>query len=129
MLAMGSSLRVNPAAEMALETANAGGNLVIVNLQKTPLDDAATMIIHARIDELMEKLMAELNIQIPVFRLKRFAEVTIAENDEGQEVLTIQGIDASHGPFDVFKEVQINGTVKSKHTLTEQEMSSQDTAW
>jgi len=65
MLAMGSSLRVNPAAGMALETANAGGNLVIVNLQKTPLDDAATMIIHARIDELMEKLMGELNIQIP----------------------------------------------------------------
>ena len=32
MLAMGSSLRVTPAADMAAQTANQGGSLVIVNL-------------------------------------------------------------------------------------------------
>ena len=73
MLAMGSSLRVNPAAEMALATANNGGNLVIVNLQKTPLDAAASLRIHAKIDDLMTMLMAELNMKIPSFTLKRYA--------------------------------------------------------
>jgi len=65
---------------MALETANNGGNLVIVNLQKTPLDMAASMIIHAKIDDLMNLLMAELNIEVPQFKLSRFAEVSLTEN-------------------------------------------------
>lgn len=48
MLCVGSSLRVNPAAGMAQLTAERGGNLVIINLQKTPLDAYAKMVIHGR---------------------------------------------------------------------------------
>ena len=62
MLAMGSSLRVTPAANMASATAEADGNLVIVNLQKTPLDLYASLIIHAKIDEMFEVLMKKLNL-------------------------------------------------------------------
>ena len=62
MLAMGSSLRVAPAADMVLETRYWGGKLVIVNLQKTPLDKNASIVIHAKIDEVMEMLMDELSI-------------------------------------------------------------------
>ena len=51
MLAMGSSLRVTPAARLAKRTAEKGGQLVIVNLQKTPLDAYASLVIHAKIDE------------------------------------------------------------------------------
>ena len=62
MLAMGSSLRVYPAAGMAQATAEQGGKLVIVNLQKTPLDPYADMVIHGKIDDVMDMLMAELCI-------------------------------------------------------------------
>ena len=49
MLSMGSSLRVNPACEIPLEMVQFGGKLVIVNLQKTPLDSHADLVIHGRI--------------------------------------------------------------------------------
>ena len=39
VLAMGSSLRVYPACDLPVQTVQNGGNLVIINLQKTPLDD------------------------------------------------------------------------------------------
>ena len=53
MLALGSSLRVTPAADMPALTAESGGTLVIVNLQATPLDYMAKLIIHGKIDEVM----------------------------------------------------------------------------
>ena len=60
MLALGSSLRVNPAAHMASICTERKGKLVIVNLQKTPLDNCAMMNIHAKIDDVMELLMMKL---------------------------------------------------------------------
>lgn len=81
MLAMGSSLRVNPAAEMVVETANHGGRVVIVNLQKTPLDAYADFIIHAKIDDMFELLMQKLNLKIPEFNLNRWLKVTLLQAD------------------------------------------------
>lgn len=47
-LSMGSSLRVTPAADVPKTVFENGGKLVIVNLQKTPLDPYAALNIHAR---------------------------------------------------------------------------------
>jgi len=55
-------MRVYPAAGMAELTAKRGGNLVIVNLQKTPLNAYASLVIHAKIDDMFELLMKELNM-------------------------------------------------------------------
>jgi len=49
MLAVGSSLRVNPACQMAQLTAEKGGRLVIINLQATPLDQYASLRIFGKI--------------------------------------------------------------------------------
>jgi NAD-dependent SIR2 family protein deacetylase len=68
-LAMGSSLRVNPAA-MFPKTVSEHGKLVIVNLQKTPLDRYALKI-NALCDVVMEKLMKKLGLDVPQFYLKR----------------------------------------------------------
>ena len=59
-IVMGSSLRVSPANEMPLSCAQNGGNLVICNLQKTPIDDYATMVIHAKCDDVMRLLFEKL---------------------------------------------------------------------
>ena len=65
MLCMGSSLRVNPACGIPKDLSIMGGHLVIVNLQKTVLDEFATLVIHAKCDDVSELLMKKLNIGIP----------------------------------------------------------------
>lgn len=42
----------------------AGGRMVIVNLQKTPKDRRASLIVRCRVDPLMALLMQELQIQV-----------------------------------------------------------------
>ena len=66
-LAMGSSLRVSPANGMPAACAQNGGRLVICNLQKTPLDHLATLVIHAKCDDIMKLLMKKLGYQIPTW--------------------------------------------------------------
>ena len=70
-LVMGSSLTVRPACTMPELTARNQGALVIVNLQPTPLDDKATIKIHAKTDTVMTMLMKRLGHNIPRFRLRR----------------------------------------------------------
>lgn len=64
MLSLGSSLRVTPACDIPVEMVENGGKLVIVNLQKTPLDNMAALVIHARIQNVMGLLMEKLNMKI-----------------------------------------------------------------
>jgi NAD-dependent SIR2 family protein deacetylase len=68
-------MRVQPAAEMAEVTATRPknkGKIVIVNLQKTPLDHAAYMNIHCKIDDFFAILMQKLQLPIPEFKLERW---------------------------------------------------------
>ena len=105
MLAMGSSLRVNPAADMAAITSRMGGKLVIVNLQKTPLDDQAALIIHAKIDDMFEVLMKKLNMEIPKFKLKRWVKASF---DKKNKFLKVNGVDQNGAPYDLFKTIKID---------------------
>jgi len=98
-LAMGSSLRVSPACSMPLACAERGGNLVIVNLQKTPIDDAATMVIHAKCDDVMKMLIAKMGYQIPVWQMKKRLEVSLVE--AGSKI-SLRGVDELRQPFHLF---------------------------
>ena len=40
---------------------------MIVNLQTTPLDNLATLVIHAKCDDVIEMLMQKLGYQIPAW--------------------------------------------------------------
>lgn len=61
-LVLGSSLRVSPANDMVTETLRNGGKYVIVNLQKTPMDDQADFVIHGMIDDVMALLIKKLQL-------------------------------------------------------------------
>lgn len=61
-IAMGSSLRVTPAADMPRSTAENGGNLVLINLQKTPIDNCAALCIYGKCDDIMIALMNKMNL-------------------------------------------------------------------
>ena len=101
MLCVGSSLRVTPAADMAEETPDNGGKLVIINLQKTPLDKKAALCIYAKIDDVFELLMKKLDMKIPEFRLRRYGELKL----KGEKVF-MNGIDPSGAPYQIFKRVK-----------------------
>jgi len=80
-LALGSSLTVHPACGMPAKTAKHGGNLVICNLQKTPLDQRASIRIFAETDKVMEMLMALLAIPVPSFTLVRRVVIGQSESE------------------------------------------------
>ncbi|KAI9014119.1 DHS-like NAD/FAD-binding domain-containing protein [Hyaloraphidium curvatum] len=64
-LCLGSSLSVYPAASFPESHMNRGKRAVIVNLQRTHLDDEATLRIGAPVDVVMKLVMDELDIPIP----------------------------------------------------------------
>lgn len=70
-LCIGSSIRVAPASSMPVETARNGGNVVIINLQKTPIDDCAALVIHGKCDDVMMLLMKKLGYEIPCWQIKK----------------------------------------------------------
>ena len=67
---MGSSLTVTPAADIP-KIVGQIGKLIIVNLQKTPLDKYAYIRVNALCDDFMKKLMQKLEIKVEEFMLTR----------------------------------------------------------
>eukprot|EP00010_Vexillifera_abyssalis_P007633 CAMPEP_0201544378 /NCGR_PEP_ID=MMETSP0173_2-20130828/975_1 /ASSEMBLY_ACC=CAM_ASM_000268 /TAXON_ID=218659 /ORGANISM="Vexillifera sp., Strain DIVA3 564/2" /LENGTH=471 /DNA_ID=CAMNT_0047952465 /DNA_START=23 /DNA_END=1438 /DNA_ORIENTATION=- len=68
-LVLGTSVRVYPAADLPLFLKNRKrskqGKLVLVNLQKTPIDDHCDLRFFCKTDLVMELLMSELGLSIP----------------------------------------------------------------
>ncbi|KAG0576917.1 hypothetical protein M758_5G111700 [Ceratodon purpureus] len=64
-IVLGTSLKVSPANDLPLTTANRGKPLVIVNLQRTPLDRICSLRIFAKTDEVMAMLAEKLGMEIP----------------------------------------------------------------
>ncbi|EIE25513.1 SIR2-family protein HDAC1 [Coccomyxa subellipsoidea C-169] len=66
-ICLGTSLQITPACNLPLRTPKAGGKLVIINLQATPKDKKASLVIHGRADEVMRRVMANLAFPIPSY--------------------------------------------------------------
>ena len=98
-LALGSSLTVTPAADL-VETVgeNKRGNLVIVNLQKTPHDDLCSVRIFAKCDDAMRMLMDALKLAIPEWKLQRCVFVRIEADKAKTHSILIGGVDADGTP-------------------------------
>lgn len=60
-LAVGTSLRVHPAAGLCAIAVDSGADLVIVNNEPTPYDEIATEVIREPISEALPKLVAEMS--------------------------------------------------------------------
>ena len=72
-IVLGSSLTVSPACHMPLATKRGapGNKFVIVNLQKTPLDDDADLLIRSPLNDVMRIVTKALGIDIPAFKITR----------------------------------------------------------
>jgi len=64
-LVLGTSMRVAPACNLPEKSYKNKGHLVICNLQKTPYDKYAALVIHAKTDTVMQLLFKELGYEIP----------------------------------------------------------------
>ena len=60
MLGLGSSFRVKPANKIPINMCWKGGKLILINIQKTAMDNYAEFVIYARIQTVMAKLMEKL---------------------------------------------------------------------
>ena len=57
MLVAGSSLLISPACELPLNARESGAEIIIVNLQPTPVDRAASVVIHENVAELLPRIV------------------------------------------------------------------------
>jgi NAD-dependent deacetylase len=60
MLALGSSLLVQPAASIPLAAADAGVPVVVVNREPTPLDRRAAVVLHGEVEEVLPEMAADV---------------------------------------------------------------------
>jgi len=121
-LVLGSSLTVPPASEIpegVVEREGGGkkgkggkgGELVICNLQETYLDDRAGVRVWARADELMERVMEKLGVEVPKFVLKRRLVVDVERMDAGGErhKVSLRGVDVDGTEVSFLKSVRMEG--------------------
>ncbi|XP_019196857.1 PREDICTED: NAD-dependent protein deacetylase SRT1 [Ipomoea nil] len=67
VLCLGTSLQITPACNLPLKCLPNGGKIVIVNLQKTPKDKKASLVIHGFVDKVIAGVMDFLSLRIPPF--------------------------------------------------------------
>lgn len=106
---MGSSLTVTPAANMPEEVGK-NHNLVIVNLQKTPLDRVAKIKINALCDDVMKRLMEKLKIVPESYRLVRYIHL----EKKSDTIAELKGIDATGIPYTFLKDARQEGVKDEK---------------
>lgn len=66
-LTLGTSLQIKPACDLPLKTLRAGGALAIVNLQTTPHDRRARVLLRRRADDVMRALCRGLGLRLPAY--------------------------------------------------------------
>lgn len=67
VLCLGTSLQITPACNLPLKCLSSGGKFVIVNLQQTPKDKKASLVIHGFVDKVIAGVMDLLNMRIRPF--------------------------------------------------------------
>ncbi|KAL9631612.1 MAG: hypothetical protein Q9204_004159, partial [Flavoplaca sp. TL-2023a] len=107
-LVLGSSLTVTPANEIPEIVGQArNGKLVICNLQNTPIDHLSDLRIHSRTDELMIRVMEELNLPIPPFVLHRRLALKLESSGDERRRLTVSGVDIDGTPITFLKSIKL----------------------
>jgi NAD-dependent deacetylase len=65
LLVVGSSLEVTPAAQLPLAALEAGADLLIVNLQPTPLDSRASVVIQCDVATVLPAIARRVLDELP----------------------------------------------------------------
>jgi len=108
-LVLGSSLTVRPACDMPKTVGKKKQcNLVICNLQNTPLDSYSSLRVYSKTDQLMQLVMKNLNLTIPPFILHRCVKIEV-EVSGNTSNLKINAVDSDGSPYTLFPGITVNG--------------------
>ncbi|XP_072938180.1 NAD-dependent protein deacetylase Sirt6 [Epargyreus clarus] len=96
-ICLGTTLQIIPSGNLPLETVKYGGKLVICNLQPTKHDNKADLVINYYVDDILEKVMGRLGIDIPEYNenesITKIAENTIIDwTINRKDVLSLEKI-------------------------------------
>ncbi|KAL1534101.1 ditrans,polycis-polyprenyl diphosphate synthase [Salvia divinorum] len=113
VLCLGTSLQITPACNLPLKCLKGGGKIVIVNLQKTPKDKKASLVIHERVDEVMTGVTGLLNMRIPPFiRIDLFQIITTQALSLDKKyvnwTLRISSVHGKQAPLPFIKSVEVS---------------------
>eukprot|EP00123_Amoebidium_parasiticum_P006140 comp17180_c0_seq1/m.16048 comp17180_c0_seq1/g.16048 ORF comp17180_c0_seq1/g.16048 comp17180_c0_seq1/m.16048 type:complete len:503 (-) comp17180_c0_seq1:33-1541(-) len=92
-ICLGTSLQINPSANIPFQCKRAKrkGKVVIVNLQATPKDKHADLLIHSYVDDVMTALCTALNLEIPPFPLYSKFVLSIGKTLKEKKNVTSEG--------------------------------------
>lgn len=128
VLCLGTSLQITPACNLPLKCLRGGGKIVIVNLQKTPKDKKANLVIHGLVDKVITGVMELLNLRIPPYIRIDLFQIILSQSLSGDEkyvnwnirVASVHGLNAPL-PFIKSIELSFSGNQKFKEAIVDKE--------
>ncbi|XP_021906115.1 NAD-dependent protein deacetylase SRT1 [Carica papaya] len=128
VLCLGTSLQITPACNLPLKSLRGGGKIVIVNLQKTPKDKDASLVIHGFVDMVIAGVMDLLNLQIPPYVRIDFFQTILTQSLSADEryvnwnlrVASVHGLNAQL-PFIKSVEVSFSDNQKYKPAILDKQ--------
>ncbi|KAL9261818.1 NAD-dependent protein deacetylase SRT1-like protein [Drosera capensis] len=112
VLCLGTSLQITPACNLPLKCLRGGGKIVIVNLQKTPKDKKASLVIRGLVDKVIAGVIGHLHLRIPPFiRIDLFqtflTQVLSSDKRYINWNLRIASVHGQRAPLSFIKHVEV----------------------
>jgi len=112
VLCLGTSLQITPACNLPLKAIRGGGKVVIVNLQKTPKDKKASLVIHGLVDKVIARVMQFLNLRIPPYVRIDLIQVSLSNTQKSKTyvkwTLKILSVHGPKAPLPFLKSVEVS---------------------
>ncbi|XP_010252773.1 PREDICTED: NAD-dependent protein deacetylase SRT1 isoform X1 [Nelumbo nucifera] len=114
VLCLGTSLQITPACNLPLRSIRGGGKVVIVNLQQTPKDKKANLVIHGFVDKVIAGVMHLLNLRIPPYVRVDLLQISLSQFSRSTEeryvkwTLRISSVHGQKAPLPFLESVEIS---------------------
>ncbi|KDP39268.1 hypothetical protein JCGZ_01025 [Jatropha curcas] len=131
VLCLGTSLQITPACNLPLKCLRGGGKIVIVNLQKTPKDKKASLVIHGFVDKVIAGVMDWLSMKIPPYVRIDLLQIIITQSLSQDEryvnwTIRVASAHALKAPLPFINSIEVSFSDAQKYKaaiLTEQPFS------
>ncbi|KAF2305559.1 hypothetical protein GH714_006746 [Hevea brasiliensis] len=120
LLCLGTSLQITPACNLPLKCLRGGGKMVIVNLQKTPKDKNASLVIHGFVDKVIAGVMDFLSIRIPPYVRIDLFQIIITRSLSADKkfvnwTLQVASVHALKAPLPFLKSIEVSFSDAQKY--------------
>ncbi|KAK1431091.1 hypothetical protein QVD17_14315 [Tagetes erecta] len=113
VLCLGTSLQITPACNLPLKSLRNGGKIVIVNLQETPKDKKASLVIRGFVDKVMAEVLQLLKMPIaPYVRVDLFQIIfnqfrCVSESKYAKWSLRVTSVHGEKAPLPFIESVEV----------------------